>query len=323
LKSFRESATVMRQMHFTFDRLLILFCVLLTLGVVLWTALAILMAWAMLRPSRMSAGKAIYHLQRLSPGDLGLAFEEQTFIVRDKHNGQKLNIAGWWIPASSATDKCVMLIHGYADAKVGSIAWAPMFHDLSFNILAIDLRAHGDSGGRFSTGGFFERDDVDQVFDQLLNLYPAQTSRMILFGISLGAAVACAVALERQDILAVILESPYTDYEKAVAAQIRLLGVPGGLLLRAAMMTAQWISGATFAAVRPIDLIAKLKCPAMTIVGSEDELLDAADFRLLEAATGPSSVFWLIENAGHLQAMALDPVEYERRIGEFVNQLPK
>jgi pimeloyl-ACP methyl ester carboxylesterase len=310
-------------MHFTIDRLLILFCVLLALGAILWTALAILMAWAMLRPPRMSAGKAIYHLRRLSPGDLGLPFEEQPFIVRDPRTGTKLNIASWWIPASTPSEKCVLLIHGYADAKVGSIAWAPMFHDLNFNILAIDLRAHGDSGGRFSTGGYFERDDVNQVIDQLLNLYPHQTRQMIFFGISLGAAVACAVAVERIDISAVILESPYTDYEKAVAAQTRLLGVPGGLLLRAAIGIAQWISGAKFAPVRTVELLPKLKCPAMIILGSKDELLDAGDFKMLEAATGRSSVFWLIENAGHLQAITIDPAEYERRVGEFVNALPK
>jgi pimeloyl-ACP methyl ester carboxylesterase len=310
-------------MHLSLDRLLLLFCILLALGAVLWMALAILMAWAMLHPPRMSAGKAIYHLQRLSPGDLGLAFEEQTFIVRDNRTSQTLNIASWWIPAAVPSEKCALLIHGYADAKVGSIAWAPLFHNLNFNILAIDLRAHGDSGGKFSTGGFFERDDVSQVIDQLLNLHPNQTRQLILFGISLGAAVACAVAADRQDISAVILESPYADYEKAVAAQTRLVGMPTGLLLRAAIAIAQWISGAKFSSVRTTDLLTKLKCPTMAVVGCDDELLAAADFKSLEAAIGPSSVFWPIENAGHLQAFALDPMEYERRVHEFMNGLSK
>ena len=66
-------------MHLTFERLAILICVLLVLGGMLWIAVVSLMAWAILHPPRMSAGKAIYHLRRLSPGDLGLPFEDRKF----------------------------------------------------------------------------------------------------------------------------------------------------------------------------------------------------------------------------------------------------
>jgi uncharacterized protein len=311
-------------MHFTFDRLLILFVVLLALGAVLWTLLAGMIAWGILRPPRMSAGKAIYLLRRLSPGDLGMPFEEQSFTVRDTHRGEKLHIAGWWIPTSTPSEKCVVILHGYADAKVGAIAWAPVFRDLNCNILAIDLRAHGDSGGRYSTGGFFERDDVAQVIDQLLNIYPGQTRQLILFGASLGAAIACAVAAGREDITSVILESPYTDYESAIAAQVRLMGLPTGLLLSAAIRCAQWISGAKFSEVRPLNLLKQMKCPVLMIVGAEDELLAPEDFKLLEKALiiHPVSGFWLVENTGHMQALAIDPAEYENRIRDFLMANP-
>jgi pimeloyl-ACP methyl ester carboxylesterase len=314
LKSIGGSATVAVKMHLTFDGLLVFLLVLLAVGAALWVALAAIMAWAILHPPRMSAGKAIYHLHRLSPGDLGLGFEEQPFTVRDAHTGKKLFIAGWWIPASSQSEKCAVLIHGYGDAKIGAIAWAPLLHDLGCNILAIDLRAHGDSGGTCCTGGFFERDDVDQLIDQLLNLYPAQTRRLILFGASLGAAVACGVVAKRDDISAVILESPITDYERAIAAHARLLGLPGGLVGPAVRM-AQWFSGATFSDVRTVDLLAKLDCPVLTIVGVEDELLGEKDFQMLENAPG---TYWLVKNCGHLQAMAIDPIAYEEKLRNFL-----
>jgi pimeloyl-ACP methyl ester carboxylesterase len=311
-------------MHFTFDRLLILFAVLLALGAMLWTLLAGMMAWGILRPPRMSAGKAIYLLRRLSPGDLGLPFEEQSFAIRDSHRGEKLNIAGWWIPAPTRSEKCVVMLHGYADAKVGVIAWAPVFHDLSFNILAIDLRAHGDSGGRFSTGGFFERDDVGQVIDQLLNLYPDQTKQLVLFGASLGAAIACAVAAQRDDIASIILESPYADYESAIGAQVRLIGLATGVLLSAVIRCAQYISGARFSDVRPLDLFAKIKCPVLMILGAEDELLNADDFEKLKDAANdhPSATVWLVENVGHLQVMTINPEEYRSHIRDFLNVFP-
>ena len=51
---------------------LLLAAVLLGAGVVLTGAAVIVMAWALLRPPRMTDGKAAWLLQRLSPGDTDL-----------------------------------------------------------------------------------------------------------------------------------------------------------------------------------------------------------------------------------------------------------
>src|SRR5436309_1814370 len=108
------------------------------------------MARTLLRPNRMTDAKALTLLRRLSPGDLGLDFEDVRFEVRDEQTGKPLRLAAWWIPAEELSHRTVLLLHGYADAKVGAIAWAPTLHGLHWNILALDLRAHGESAGRLS-----------------------------------------------------------------------------------------------------------------------------------------------------------------------------
>ena len=91
----------------------------------------------------MTAGKALYLLNRLAPDDLGLPYEQSTFVVRDERTGKPLPIVAWWIPCESAgapeTGRCAVLIHGYADAKVGAIAWAPLWHALGYHLLVPDL----------------------------------------------------------------------------------------------------------------------------------------------------------------------------------------
>src|SRR2546430_17197506 len=124
---------------------------LLRLALILISAaplLALLVAWFMahfvLRPPRMSDGKAIWLLKRLTPADLGLTFEPLSFRLRDCLTGEPIDLAAWWMPHLSNPSHTVILVHGYADAKVGAIAWAPAFHSLGCNLLAIDLRAHGE-----------------------------------------------------------------------------------------------------------------------------------------------------------------------------------
>ena len=307
-------------MHFNLHGILVLTGLLVALGILLWMSLVCTMAWTILRPPRMTAGKAIYHLRRLSPGDLGLAFEEENFRCRDDRSQSTLNISGWWIPACQPSSQCVVLIHGYADAKVGAIAWASLLHSFDMNILAIDLRAHGDSQGRFSTGGFFERQDTTQVIDQLLISRPGETRELFLFGISLGAAVAVATAALRNDIRGLILESLFADFKRVVGMHSRLLGLPDGITLRMAIALSQKISGAQFDVVKPTGLLRNIQCRLLLIIGEQDELLDAVDVASLRSAMAghADAQVWIVTGAGHLRAMEADMEGYVERVGRFL-----
>src|SRR6266568_4270179 len=226
--------------------LMLLSGLLILLSLLTW-----LIARFLLRPPRMTDGKAAWVLKRLTPLDIGLSFTPLSFSVRDAFSKTTLQIAAWWIPHHNS-DKTVILLHGYADAKVGAIAWAPMFFELGHNILALDLRAHGESGGQISTAGYWERQDLNQILNDLRARYPNQTQHLILFGASLGAAVAIALAADRSDIDAVILESPFADFRHAAAAHFHLLGIELPFLHRAAIALSQKMAHADFSSIRPL-----------------------------------------------------------------------
>jgi pimeloyl-ACP methyl ester carboxylesterase len=290
--------------------------------------IVILLARSLVRPPRMSDGKAAWVLKRLSPGDLGLAFEDVSFDVRDAARAnESLRIAGWWIPDNRANGRCVVLLHGYADAKVGAIAWAPTWHALGWNVLAIDLRAHGESGGAVSTGGFFEREDVSQVINLLRARRPADTAHLVLFGASFGAAAAVATAAMRDDVDAVVLDSPVPDFAEAAMTQMEVLGAPGGILRRLAVAWAQWTTGADFAAVRLLDLLPKLRCPVLVIAPEHDALLrNGVGDALRRAVEGKPAgaglgVCWHVPGAHHLMALPADPGEYRHRLEQFLTPL--
>jgi len=265
--------------------MIVLFVVLALSGLA-WLAIIIaLLARAILSPPRMTDGRATYLLHRLSPGDLGLDFENENFVIRDARDGKRLHIAGWWMPGRVDDGHCAILLHGYGDAKVGSIAVAPLLHRLGLNVLAIDLRAHGESGGSHCTAGFFERDDVCQIIDQLLVNRPRETQQIILVGTELGATVAAATAAQRDDVAAVVLDSPFVDYRQSVTSHADLIGMPRGPILQLALAYAEFISGAKFDQVCPTDIIAKLQCPVLLVatgdVNYENKL---ANFLTVELA---------------------------------------
>ena len=293
--------------------------VLLGVLMLMCAAVVVLLARALVRPPRMTDGKAAWVLKRLSPGDLGLPFEEVAFDVRDAKTGQPLRIAGWWIPHGSADGRTVVFLHGYADAKVGAIAWAPAWHKLGWNILAIDLRAHGESGGEYCTGGFYEREDVSQVIDQLRACRPAETRRLSIFGVSFGAAVAVATAATRDDIDALVLDSPATDFSVAGARTMQGLGAPLDILETVAVRLAQNMTGARYDDVRLIDLLPTLKCPVLVIAPELDPLLDDGVRDKLSAALPPNGEHWQLADTGHLMAVVADPDEYVTRLDRFLN----
>ena len=320
-------------MRVMLEKLLVLSSVLVVVGAATAGLTIFMMARFLLTPPRMTGGQALWILKRLTPEDLGLGYEELTFDVRDEATGgrDKVRVAAWWIPARSPScDRCVVIVHGYADSKIGAIAWAPTFREMNWNVLAIDLRAHGDSGGRYTTAGYFERHDLSQVIDRIKAMRAAQTGRIVLFGVSLGAAVAAATAELRQgrgdaaDVDAVIMDCPYRDYPGAAQTHARVMGMPGPVFQRAAIALARRMSGADFDACSPVTVIPRLRCPVMVIQGQDDLFVDRWDKDAVEAATRGrpaelgSTAYWRAERTHHVLALATDPGTFRQKVEDFL-----
>ena len=205
-----------------------LFLIFVVGGLLAAALLVWFVAISLVRPSRMNDGKALALLGRLTPDDIAIGYERVTFQVSG------LTIAGWWMPAAGGDAvTTVVLIHGFADAKVGAIAWAPIFHTAGLNCLAIDLRAHGESGGKYCTLGEREAEDVGQVINELRAARSTQTRNVVVFGASMGGVTALRLAATRDDLAGVIADSPVREFPhghrnpfaKARAAPVRLCNV--------------------------------------------------------------------------------------------------
>ena len=95
-----------------------------------------------------------------------------------------MQMAAWWIPAEGPdpAERCAVLIHSYADAKVGALAWNADVGINSLQPLIPDLRGIAESDGKYFTGGWFERHDLVQMINRVQTRNgPIDTRQIILF----------------------------------------------------------------------------------------------------------------------------------------------
>ena len=73
-----------------------------------------------------------------------------------------------YIPAAKKTNKSVLIAHGYMNNKDSMGAYAAMFHQLGYNVLIPDARAHGDSQWKYIGYGWPERYDERKWINRLI-----------------------------------------------------------------------------------------------------------------------------------------------------------
>ena len=107
--------------------------------------------------------------------------------------GRDVRLEGWTCAATSGPRRGTLVyLHGIADNRTSGLGIIQRFTALGFDVMAYDSRAHGESGGSACTYGYFEKDDLRLVLDQV------KASDVVLIGTSLGAAVALQAGRTRE-----------------------------------------------------------------------------------------------------------------------------
>jgi len=156
------------------------------------------------------------HWQRqvATPEQFGLAAEQVTFRTTDS-----VTIAGLWVRAKETTPRgTVVLAHGIGANSSNMLRRAAFLNEAGYNALALDLRAHGRSGGRFPSPGYKEADDLRAAVSWLKRHEAAKP--IILFGYSYGA-VAALHAATTPGVDAVVADAPFARHREMMDRMIK------------------------------------------------------------------------------------------------------
>ncbi|MDI7275356.1 MAG: alpha/beta fold hydrolase [Anaerolineae bacterium] len=230
----------------------------------------------------------------VTPADHGLPFEDVWFGTSDG-----LRLHGWLVPAGRPRGT-VIFLHGHGGTPAPDLVYVPAFRERGFTVLLLEFRAHGQSEGRFTSVGYFERRDLAAA---VRFLEARGVRRVGLLGFSMGAVVAMAGAGDLPAVAAVVADCGFAELSSAAAFGARARGIPPfltGIVGRLIVLVASLRLGAPLWAADPIRNVGRISPrPLLIIQAGRDEYVPVSDARRLFAAAGEPKELWIEPEAQH------------------------
>ena len=242
-------------------------------------------SWLVYRPSRKV---------EQTPAELQLHYEEVRLTAAD---GTQLS--AWYIPAEGARG-AVLICHGNG-GNIGHrlpTIWA--YHQLGYSVLIFDYRGYGQSRGKPTETGTYQ--DAAAAWEHLVQVRKTLPERIVVFGRSLGGAVAAHLAKARRPG-ALILESTFTSVPELGATLYPFL--PVRRLCRFSYNT--------------LEMVKEVRCPVLVAHSPHDDMVPYAHGRtLFEAVAEPKQ--FLEMAGGHNDALDATGERYKDEVKAFLDK---
>lgn len=234
-----------------------------------------------------------------------------------------IELVGWFVPGENGAT--ILASHGSGGNGTTSYSFYAFLSDAGYNLMVYDHRAHGQSDGRATTIGPLEVRDLLGAVRYVRSRPDVDSERIGVIGCSMGSGVAIGAAAADPGIRGVVAEAVYADMAELWDrfGYVGVRGTPIHWSWGLPMRWATWLwTGERIAAFRPEDLIGDISPrPVLVIHGENDNAAcTVSDARRLHAAAGEPKELWIVPQAGHCSAHALQPEEYERRVLAFFEE---
>lgn len=229
-----------------------------------------------------------------TPEKLGLKYRSVTFTTADN-----VKLDAWFIPAEAAKG-VILFCHGNAGNISHRLETIDIFHRLGYATFIFDYRGYGKSEGTPSEAGTYL--DVDAAWDYLVSRENIRPSQIIVFGRSLGGAIAASLC-SRKEPRACILESTFTSAQDMAAAMYPFF--PGRLLCRF-----QYNAEAA---------VKKINCPLLIIHSPDDDIVPFSMGRRLFTVAHAAKTFLQI-SGNHNAGFLLSADRYQKGLENFLNK---
>lgn len=229
-----------------------------------------------------------------------------------------------YLPARRSTNKDVIILHGFMGSKERMGEYAAMYHQLGYNVLMPDARAHGASQGKYIGYGWPERYDVRKWVQKIIT-NNGQNSQIVIAGTSMGGAttmMTSGIKLPHQ-VKAFVEDCGYTslsdelNYEASNLYHLpHLLATP---LIKAMSGINRVANGFFIGDASAINSLHHNHRPMLFIHGSRDHFVPTKMvYRNYQASRGPKQL-WVVKGAAHAASYSHQPKQYQQHVADFLN----
>lgn len=217
------------------------------------------------------------------------------------------------------TTNFVVICHGVTENKINSVKYARLFERLGFNSVVYDHRRHGDSGGKTTSFGHYEKMDLQAVVTAVHD-YAGEEAIIGIHGESMGAATTILYAGTVEDHAHFyISDCAFSDFTDQL---LYLMKKETPLRTRYAIKLADVFlrvrDGYSMRLVSPREAVKHIEKPVLFIHSEPDDfILPEMTKELYELKNGPKQLK-LFENGPHAQSFNQNPEEYEQTVADFL-----
>ncbi len=215
----------------------------------------------------------------------------------------------------------IILLHGIRSNKESFIKLSNKLSKLGFNSVALDSRAHGQSGGAHCTFGVKEKKDVSELIS-VLSEKEGITENIGVWGQSLGGAIGLqALGIDKR-IKFGIIESTFSDFKTITNDYFKYhTGFNIRPLTNYLVYRAGQIAEFTPNDAKPIKYCENIEQPILIVHGNKDERINIQyakdNFSKIPSA---KKEFIKIKNANHLNVWKTGGDEYFERLIKFLRE---
>jgi fermentation-respiration switch protein FrsA (DUF1100 family) len=224
--------------------------------------------------------------------------EDVTFTT-----GDGVALHGWYVPAESTSPRfTVIVFNGNAGHRGFRAPLAAAFARNGVATLLFDYRGYGDNAGRPSEDGLAQ--DARAARAYLATRADVDTSRIVYFGESLGAAVALLLATETPPH-ALVLRSPFTSMTDIGRHHYPFLPV-------------RWLLRDLYPS---LDRAKQLTCPTLVIAGDRDSIIPIEHSKRLYESITTEKRLVIIPGADHNDGALFDGAQLIGEVLAFVAKI--
>ncbi len=251
---------------------------------------------------------------------LELATREVSFTASDG-----IQLEGW--VAFGTSDTAVLLLHGYRCDKRSMLLRASMLFETGITVFLFDFRNTGDSGGDFTSFGYYERLDLAAALDTLAHLDTGinegipHIAKVGLLGLSNGGATAILYAAENPDrVDALIVDSSFKSLDSAVSQSFtHFVGLPAFPFAPITVWITEMRTGISRKVIMPEKSVQKIAyTPILIIHGMEDDVISYKDSESIYSNAPDPKELWLVPDSEHGNASEIAEKEYQRKCLDFL-----